>query len=144
MTSYGTRPFDRWTSGSSQRRPMKRLIEKTVLLGFVTAWRLASWPTRRSPVFVNATTDGTVRPPSAEAMTVGSPPSITATTLFVVPRSIPMILPMFSVSPAWLLLVLLVVGVDQFGRPVSGPVVVSGSAATVTRAGRTTRSRRRY
>src|SRR5580765_6035718 len=64
-----------------------------VLAGFVTACRLASWPTRRSPVFVKATTDGTVRPPSAEAMTVGSPPSMTATTLFVVPRSMPMILP---------------------------------------------------
>src|SRR5580765_2886121 len=63
-----------------------------VFLGFVTAWRLASWPTSRSPVFVKATTDGTVRPPSAEAMTVGSPPSMTATTLFVVPRSMPMIL----------------------------------------------------
>ena len=62
--------------------------------GFVTAWRLASWPTSRSPVFVKATTDGTVRPPSADAMTVGSPPSITATTLFVVPRSMPMILAM--------------------------------------------------
>src|SRR6478672_5236253 len=70
-----------------------------VLAGFVTAWRLASWPTRRSPVFVKATTDGTVRPPSAEAMTVGSPPSMTATTLFVVPRSMPMILPMWFVSP---------------------------------------------
>ena len=65
----------------------------------MTAWRLASWPTRRSPVFVKATTDGTVRPPSAEAMTVGSPPSMTATTLFVVPRSMPMILPMWLVSP---------------------------------------------
>ena len=37
--------------------------------------------------------DGTVRPPSAEAMTVGSPPSMTATTEFVVPRSMPMIFP---------------------------------------------------
>src|SRR5664279_6317435 len=74
-----------------------------VLAGFVTAWRFASWPTRRSPVFVNATTDGTVRPPSADAITVGSPPSITATTEFVVPRSIPMILPMLVVSPRGLL-----------------------------------------
>src|SRR3989449_8489298 len=123
---------------------MKRLMEYTVFAGLGTAGRFARGPTSRSPVLVKATTDGTVRPPSAEAMTVGSPPSITATTLFVVPRSIPMILPMFSVSPAWLLLVWLVVGVDQFGRPVSGPVVVSGSAATVTRAGQTTRSRRRY
>src|SRR6185436_5529256 len=68
-----------------------------VLAGFVTAWRLASWPTSRSPVFVNATTLGTVRPPSADAMTVGSPPSMTATTEFVVPRSIPMILAMVCV-----------------------------------------------
>src|SRR5262249_55932534 len=67
-----------------------------VLAGFVTAWRLASWPTRRSPVLVKATTDGTVRPPSAEAMTVGSPPSMTATTLFVVPRAMPMIFPILS------------------------------------------------
>src|SRR5258706_15011316 len=53
------------------------------------AWRLASWPTRRSPLFVNATTDGVIRPPSAFGMIVGSPPSITATAEFVVPRSMP-------------------------------------------------------
>src|SRR5665811_444618 len=70
-----------------------------VLAGFVTAWRFASWPTRRSPVFVKATTDGTVRPPSADAMTVGSPPSMAATTEFVVPRSMPMILPIACSSP---------------------------------------------
>src|SRR3954463_8743207 len=58
------------------------------------AWRYATWPTNRSPVFVNATTDGTVRPPSADGMTVGSPPSMTATTEFVVPRSMSLILPM--------------------------------------------------
>ena len=71
---------------------MKRLIEKMVFLGLVTAWRLATWPTRRSPVLVKATTEGVVRLPSALGMTLGSPPSITATTLLVVPRSIPMIL----------------------------------------------------
>src|SRR5664279_6287285 len=70
-----------------------------VLAGFVTAWRFASWPTRRSPVLVKATTDGIVRPPSAEAMTVGSPPSMTATTEFVVPRSMPMILPILVSAP---------------------------------------------
>ena len=69
-----------------------------MLVGLVTAWRLASWPTRRSPVFVKPTTDGTVRLPSADGMTVGSPPSMTATTLFVVPRSMPMILPMRGLS----------------------------------------------
>ena len=43
---------------------MKRLIEKTVFSGLVTAWRFATWPTSRSPVFANATTDGVSRPPS--------------------------------------------------------------------------------
>ena len=33
---------------------MKRLMEKTVFCGLVTAWRLATWPTSRSPSFVNA------------------------------------------------------------------------------------------
>ena len=28
---------------------MKRLIEKMVFSGLVTAWRFATWPTRRSP-----------------------------------------------------------------------------------------------
>ena len=64
-----------------------------VLAGLVTAWRLASWPTRRSPPLVRATTEGTVRPPSDELITVGSPATIAATTELVVPRSIPIILP---------------------------------------------------
>ena len=71
---------------------MKRLIEYTVFSGFVTAWRFATWPTSRSPVFVKPTTEGVVRPPSWFGMTTGCPPSMTATTEFVVPRSIPMIL----------------------------------------------------
>src|SRR5512143_3717087 len=68
---------------------MNRLMENSVFSGFTTAWRLAVWPTRRSPFLVNATTDGHKGPPSAVGMTIGSPPSTTATTLFVVPRSIP-------------------------------------------------------
>ena len=71
---------------------MKRLIEKMVFLGLVIDWRLATWPTRRSPVLVKATTEGVVRLPSLLAMTLGSLPSMTATTLLVVPRSMPMIL----------------------------------------------------
>src|SRR5215218_968411 len=71
---------------------MKRLMEKIVFVGLVTAWRLATVPTRRSPPPVNATTDGVVRPPSEFSMTVGSPPSKTAMHEFVVPRSMPMVL----------------------------------------------------
>src|SRR6185369_13459166 len=71
---------------------MKRLIEKTVFFGLVTDWRFATCPTRRSPLLVKPTTEGVVRFPSALGMTFASLPSITATTLFVVPRSIPMIL----------------------------------------------------
>src|SRR6478735_8353669 len=77
-------------------RPMKRLAEKTVFLGFVTAWRLAAWPTTRSPVFVKATMDGVVRAPSAFGMTTGSPPSMMAMHEFVVPKSIPKILLMLT------------------------------------------------
>ena len=40
---------------------------------------------------VNATTEGVVRPPSLLVMTVGVPPSITATQELVVPKSIPII-----------------------------------------------------
>src|SRR5664279_4034541 len=71
---------------------MNRLIEYTVFSEFVTDWRLATCPTRRSPPLPYATTEGVVRPPSEFAMTSTVPPSRTATTLFVVPRSIPMIL----------------------------------------------------
>jgi hypothetical protein len=44
---------------------MNRLIEKMVFSGFVTAWRLATCPTGRSPVLLNATTEGVRRLPSA-------------------------------------------------------------------------------
>src|SRR6478752_1914597 len=69
--------------------PMWRLTERTVRSGFVIAWRLATSPTRTSPVLEKATTDGVVRDPSALGMTEGSPASSTATTELVVPRSMP-------------------------------------------------------
>ena len=75
---------------------MKRLIEKIVFCGFVTCCRFAGAPTSRCPSFVNATTDGVVRPPSAFGITVGSPPSRTAMQLFVVPRSIPIVFAMLG------------------------------------------------
>ena len=71
---------------------MKRLTENTVFSGLVTAWRLATWPTRRSPSLASPTTEGVVRAPSWFTTTVGWPFSMTATTEFVVPRSIPMTL----------------------------------------------------
>ncbi len=69
--------------------PMCRLTERTVRSTLVTACRLATSPTSTSPFLANATTDGVVRAPSVLVMTVGSPPSRTETTEFVVPRSIP-------------------------------------------------------
>src|SRR5437588_2969412 len=59
--------------------------------GLVIACRLASWPTSLSPLLLKPTTDGQSRLPSASEITVGSLPSITATTELVVPRSIPTI-----------------------------------------------------
>src|SRR5690348_10081105 len=81
-----------FTIGSVKRRPIRRLIAKKVFSGFVTAWRLAAWPTRRSPDSVNATIEGVVRMPSLLSITLALLPSITATQEFVVPRSIPITL----------------------------------------------------
>src|SRR3977135_1848313 len=64
-----------------------------VLAGFVTACRLAGCPTSRSPSLVNATMEGVVRIPSAFSIRRAVLPSMTATHEFVVPRSIPMTLP---------------------------------------------------
>src|SRR5271156_6033514 len=70
-----------------------------VFSGFVIACRLATWPTSRSPLFVNATTEGVVRPPSSFGITFASPPSITATQEFVVPKSIPIIFAIPNLIP---------------------------------------------
>src|SRR3954466_10914942 len=58
---------------------MKRLMEKIVFCGLVTAWRLVTVPTRRFPSCAKATTDGVVRPPSTFSLTGGSPRSGTGT-----------------------------------------------------------------
>ena len=74
---------------------MKRLAEKMVLSALTTAWLRAALPTLRSPLLGSLeTTDGTVLLPSAEGMMTGWPPSIKATAELVVPRSIPITLPM--------------------------------------------------
>src|SRR4030081_2801289 len=66
--------------------------------GLVTAWRLAGWPTSRSPSSLKATIDVVVRMPSAFSMSFDVLPSITATHELVVPRSIPMTFPMVLIS----------------------------------------------
>src|SRR5215211_5720445 len=83
--------------GSSKRRPIRRFTANTVLSGLVTAWRLAGWPISRSPSLVKATVDGVVRAPSLFSMTFGLPPSMTATQLLVVPKSIPMTLAIYTI-----------------------------------------------
>ena len=95
---YGTIFRSRCTTSSSKRRPIRRLTANRVLLGLVTAWRLADWPTRISSSFVKATMDGVVRSPSLFSMTRGLSPSMMATHELVVPRSMPMILAM-SATP---------------------------------------------
>src|SRR2546428_8691399 len=80
---------------------MNRLIENTVFSGFVIACRLATWPTRISPSFVNPATEGVSRLPSWFAITVGLPPSTTATTELVVPRSMPITFAMSNPPSPW-------------------------------------------
>src|SRR5262245_43715241 len=84
--------------GSSQRRPIRRLMAKKVFSGLVTAWRLAGSPTNLSPSSVKATIEGVVRMPSAFSITLGFLPSMTATQEFVVPRSIPITFVIRSLS----------------------------------------------
>src|SRR5215472_15456466 len=67
-------------------------MAKKVLEGLVTAWRLAGWPTSRSPSSSMPTTEGVVRAPSAFSITFGCLPSMIATHELVVPRSMPIIL----------------------------------------------------
>jgi hypothetical protein len=73
-------------------------MEMIVLSGLVIACLLAVSPTNRSPVFVNATTDGVVLLPSAFGITTASPPSKTDTQEFVVPKSIPIIFAILNAS----------------------------------------------
>src|SRR6185436_19174391 len=98
-TLYGTSLIS-WST-SSWRRPMNRLIENTVFSGFVIACRLATCPTRISPSFVNPATEGVSRLPSWFAITVGLPPSTTATTELVVPRSMPITFAMSNPPSPW-------------------------------------------
>src|SRR3954470_7750892 len=72
-----------------------------VASGLRIACRRATWPTRRCPSSVNATTQGVVRPPSAFGMISARPPSIVAATAeLVVPKSIPTALAIALLLPA--------------------------------------------
>jgi hypothetical protein len=55
--------MSRWHSGSENFRPMRRFVAKRVFSGLTTACRFAEMPTNRSPLSVNATTDGVVLAP---------------------------------------------------------------------------------
>ena len=90
---YGIRLRASSASTESNLRPTSRFTAKTVFLGLVSAWRLAIWPTSRSPFAVKPTIEGVVRAPSWLGITWGTPPSITATHEFVVPRSMAIIGP---------------------------------------------------
>ena len=72
--------------------PDQPLDREDGVLGLVTACRLAGMPTRVSPSPVKATMDGVVRMPSSFSITRAFLPSMIATQLLVVPRSMPMIL----------------------------------------------------
>ena len=74
---------------------MKRLMLYIVRVGFIIACLLAGSPTFISLLSVKATIEGVVLRPSLLAITMGSLPSTTATHELVVPKSIPIILPIF-------------------------------------------------
>ncbi|MNQ84340.1 hypothetical protein D3C85_994650 [compost metagenome] len=82
---------------SAKECPIKRLIEAIVLVGFVTACLFAGSPTLISPPSTKAMIDGVVLFPSALGITTASLPSITETQELVVPKSIPIILPIFNI-----------------------------------------------
>jgi len=96
---YGRTLTSPWTSADLNLRPISRFTPKTVFSGLVMACRLATCPTRRSPLSETATMEGVVLPPSGLVMTLASPPSMTATQELVVPKSIPIILLIFLNLP---------------------------------------------
>ena len=79
--------------------PIFRLIDRTVRSGARTYWLRAALPTSSWPWASRPTTEGKIGSPSS-SRTTARPSRMTATSLLVVPRSIPMIVQ----SPcSWLL-----------------------------------------
>ena len=87
----------------TQSVPISLFTEIIVLSELVTACLLAVTPTSLSPSFEKATTLGVVLEPSEFGITTAFPPSIVATQLFVVPRSIPITADPISISPDFFL-----------------------------------------
>ena len=84
-----------------QSVPISLFTEMIVRSELVTACLFAVTPTRRSPSLVKATTLGVVREPSELGITTALPPSIVATQLFVVPKSIPITADPIFISPVF-------------------------------------------
>src|SRR5206468_3013476 len=103
----------RCTSASVNLRPIKRLTPKIVLVGLVTRWRLATWPTKRSLFLLIATTLGVVRLPSLFAIISGLPACMTAMALLVVPKSIPIIFPIIILLSLFQILCALIILLQQ-------------------------------
>ena len=142
ITLYGRTLIAFCTSPSSNRRPIRRLIAKTVLVGFVIAWRFAICPVSLSLDSVNATTDGVVRLPSELAITTGSPPSIIATQLLVVPKSIPITFAIFQEPSNRSITMFQEFSTSPSPGSLSAPFppLFAVPLATETRAGRSVRS----
>jgi hypothetical protein len=62
---------------------------KTLFAALTTTRHFAGNPTKHSPCFENATTDGVVRAPSAFSIAWDVLPSMMETHEFVVPKSMP-------------------------------------------------------
>merc|ERR1712127_1022189 len=89
-------------------------------------------PTSFSPLSVNATIDGVVRAPSAFSITFAAFPSMTATQLFVVPRSIPMTSPPDAADEAMLrTLIASAKGDDDADDAGAGAAAAAAAAAAV-------------
>ena len=85
--------------------PIRRLTDSTVRSGAAAAWLRAWRPTMTAPVSSSPTHEGRMASPSSSTME-GCPPEMIATSEFVVPRSMPMMvsvslaLPAIAVTPA--------------------------------------------
>ncbi len=84
--------------------------------------------------------DGVVRAPSEFSMTLGLPPSMMATQLLVVPRSMPMIFPMVFLFDSDAGLPAIHLFAIWGSRPRNQAALPFLGLETTTRAGRSTRS----